>query len=110
MPGQLTGVCHLQESLPHRQIPAGIITPSTSSQEACHHHLDGKSEKLSVMRPAGPLNYTILSSFSKPMATPCRTSTEHPNPDLPREVPRKKEITQHTYLISKELPIAYPGY
>jgi hypothetical protein len=44
------------------------------------------------------------------MAAPCRTSTEHPNPDLPREVPREKEITQHTYLESKGRLIAYPAY
>jgi hypothetical protein len=34
------------------------------------------------------------------MASPCRISTEHPNPDPPTEVPRKKETMQHTYHIS----------
>jgi hypothetical protein len=52
----------------------------------------------------------MQSSFSEPMATPCRISTQHPNPDWPRDVLRKKETTQHTYLISKGQLITSTGY
>jgi hypothetical protein len=50
------------------------------------------------MRLTRPPNYSILSSYSEPMPTPCRTSTKLPGPDLPMRVLRTK-ATQHTYHI-----------
>jgi hypothetical protein len=44
-----------------------------------------------MMRITRPLKYSILRSFSKPMATPCRTFTEQPRPDPTTKTIRKKK-------------------
>lgn len=42
----------------------------------------------SVTWLAGAQNYSLLHSFSEPVATPCRIVAQHPNSGPPREVPR----------------------
>jgi hypothetical protein len=59
----------------------------------------------SVRRPAMPRNYNMIGSFIKPMATLCGTISQQQTPDPPR-----KNITQHTFQISKEPLITSPGY